>query len=199
MSSSLPASSLETPSFDQQNRSELKKCDVKLHFRPSSSPSRHLSASASQPTLKKCDELSSPRLKKCAAGNRREPITTDSDTRPCRSTQPTPMFPLHEPLARFFAADPRRRVPISQVAELLGIAHRNVPRDARQRGRPPQAPTRSRGPKLPVISSTPGRARNFSKRWAPITHAAFRNTSIPRASPGRFRSSSYGDGAPSRR
>jgi len=32
-----------------------------------------------------------------------------------------PMFPLHEPLARFFAMDPRKRVAISQVAELLGI------------------------------------------------------------------------------
>jgi hypothetical protein len=32
-----------------------------------------------------------------------------------------PMFPLHEPLARFFATDPRKRLPISQVAELLGI------------------------------------------------------------------------------
>jgi hypothetical protein len=32
-----------------------------------------------------------------------------------------PMFPLHEPLARFFAADPRERVPISRAAELLGI------------------------------------------------------------------------------
>jgi hypothetical protein len=33
----------------------------------------------------------------------------------------TPLFPLHEPLARFFAADPRKRVPLSQVAELLGV------------------------------------------------------------------------------
>lgn len=33
----------------------------------------------------------------------------------------TPKFPLHEPLARFFAADPRRRVPIAHVADLLGI------------------------------------------------------------------------------
>lgn len=32
-----------------------------------------------------------------------------------------PLFPLHESLARFFAVDPRRRVPLSQVAELLGI------------------------------------------------------------------------------
>ncbi len=33
-----------------------------------------------------------------------------------------PQFPLHEPLARFFAADPRKRVPLPRVAELLGIA-----------------------------------------------------------------------------
>ena len=33
----------------------------------------------------------------------------------------TPKFPLHEPLARFFTADRRKRVPLSQVAELLGI------------------------------------------------------------------------------
>jgi hypothetical protein len=33
----------------------------------------------------------------------------------------TPKFPLHEPLARFFAADPRTRVPISHVADLLGM------------------------------------------------------------------------------
>lgn len=32
-----------------------------------------------------------------------------------------PLFPLHEPLARFFAADRRKRVPIARVAELLGI------------------------------------------------------------------------------
>jgi hypothetical protein len=32
-----------------------------------------------------------------------------------------PLFPLHEPLARFFAADRRKRVPLSQVAELLGV------------------------------------------------------------------------------
>lgn len=31
-----------------------------------------------------------------------------------------PRFPLHEPLARFFAADMRERIPLSQVAELLG-------------------------------------------------------------------------------
>ncbi len=34
----------------------------------------------------------------------------------------TPTFPLHEPLARFFASDPRKRVPLSRVAELLGIS-----------------------------------------------------------------------------
>jgi hypothetical protein len=33
----------------------------------------------------------------------------------------TPKFPLHEHLARFFATDPRRRVPLAHVAELLGI------------------------------------------------------------------------------
>lgn len=33
----------------------------------------------------------------------------------------TPPFPLREPLARFFAADRRKRVPVSRVAELLGI------------------------------------------------------------------------------
>lgn len=33
----------------------------------------------------------------------------------------TPKFPLHEHLARFFTTDPRRRVPVSHVAELLGI------------------------------------------------------------------------------
>jgi len=33
----------------------------------------------------------------------------------------TPKFPLHEHLARFFTADPRRRVPVSHVAELLGV------------------------------------------------------------------------------
>ena len=33
----------------------------------------------------------------------------------------TPKFPLHEHLARFFTTDPRRRVPLSHVAELLGI------------------------------------------------------------------------------
>lgn len=33
----------------------------------------------------------------------------------------TPTFPLHESLARFFTADRRQRVPISHVAELLGI------------------------------------------------------------------------------
>ncbi|MEA2489616.1 MAG: hypothetical protein QOH21_1408 [Acidobacteriota bacterium] len=33
----------------------------------------------------------------------------------------TPKFPLHEPLARFFAADPLARVPISHVADLLGM------------------------------------------------------------------------------
>jgi len=33
----------------------------------------------------------------------------------------TPRFPLHEHLARFFNADPRRCVPVSQVAALLGI------------------------------------------------------------------------------
>ena len=33
----------------------------------------------------------------------------------------TPAFPLHEHLARFFATSPRRRVPLSQVAQLLGI------------------------------------------------------------------------------
>jgi hypothetical protein len=33
----------------------------------------------------------------------------------------TPRFPLHEHLARFFTTDRRRRVPLSHVAELLGI------------------------------------------------------------------------------
>jgi hypothetical protein len=33
----------------------------------------------------------------------------------------TPTFPLHEQLARFFTTDPRRRVPLAHVAELLGI------------------------------------------------------------------------------
>ncbi|HYC89935.1 MAG TPA: hypothetical protein VEO54_12040 [Thermoanaerobaculia bacterium] len=33
----------------------------------------------------------------------------------------TPRFPLHEHLARFFTADRRRPVPVSQVAELLGV------------------------------------------------------------------------------
>jgi hypothetical protein len=33
----------------------------------------------------------------------------------------TPLFPPHEPLARFFAADPRKPVPLSRVAGLLGI------------------------------------------------------------------------------
>ena len=33
----------------------------------------------------------------------------------------TPKFPLHEHLARFFTTDPRRRVPISHVAELIGV------------------------------------------------------------------------------
>jgi hypothetical protein len=33
----------------------------------------------------------------------------------------TPKFPLHEHLARFFSTDPRRRVPVSHVAGLLGI------------------------------------------------------------------------------
>jgi hypothetical protein len=33
----------------------------------------------------------------------------------------TPKFPLHEHLARFFTTDRRRRVPLSHVAELLGI------------------------------------------------------------------------------
>lgn len=32
-----------------------------------------------------------------------------------------PVFPLHEPLVRFFATDPRKRVALSAVAELLGI------------------------------------------------------------------------------
>jgi hypothetical protein len=32
----------------------------------------------------------------------------------------TPTFPLHDPLVRFFTADPRRRVPLSHVADLLG-------------------------------------------------------------------------------
>jgi len=38
---------------------------------------------------------------------------------PIDPTKPT--FPLHEHLARFFTTDPRRRVPVSHVAELLGI------------------------------------------------------------------------------
>jgi hypothetical protein len=33
----------------------------------------------------------------------------------------TPKFPLHEQLVRFFTTDRRRRVPLSHVAELLGI------------------------------------------------------------------------------
>jgi hypothetical protein len=33
----------------------------------------------------------------------------------------TPTFPLHEQLARFFAADRHRRVAVSHVAQLLGI------------------------------------------------------------------------------
>ena len=33
----------------------------------------------------------------------------------------TPRFPLHEQLARFFTADPRRRVAVAHLAELLGI------------------------------------------------------------------------------
>lgn len=33
----------------------------------------------------------------------------------------TPKFPLHEHLARFFTTDPRRRVPLDHVAQLLGI------------------------------------------------------------------------------
>ncbi|HYH06980.1 MAG TPA: hypothetical protein VEK11_07955 [Thermoanaerobaculia bacterium] len=33
----------------------------------------------------------------------------------------TPAFPRHEELARFFAADPRKRVPLPQIAQLLGI------------------------------------------------------------------------------
>lgn len=38
------------------------------------------------------------------------------------STYATPLFPRHEDLARFFAADSRKRVPVAQVAQLLGIA-----------------------------------------------------------------------------
>ena len=33
----------------------------------------------------------------------------------------TPKFPLHEQPRRFFTTDPRRRVPVSHVAQLLGI------------------------------------------------------------------------------
>lgn len=33
----------------------------------------------------------------------------------------SPLFALHEPLVRFFAAGPRDRVALSQVAELLGV------------------------------------------------------------------------------
>jgi hypothetical protein len=32
----------------------------------------------------------------------------------------TPRFPLHETLTRFFRLDPRQRVPLSELAELLG-------------------------------------------------------------------------------
>jgi len=34
---------------------------------------------------------------------------------------PIDAFPLHESLVRFFAADPRRPVALSRVAELLGV------------------------------------------------------------------------------
>lgn len=53
-------------------------------------------------------------------GNRREHLTTEPYA-PMPIDATSPRFPLHEPLARFFTADPRKPVAPSQVAELLGV------------------------------------------------------------------------------
>lgn len=53
-------------------------------------------------------------------GNPERPATRRPEL-PMPITPTEPRFPLHEPLARFFAADRRKRVRASEVAELLGV------------------------------------------------------------------------------
>ena len=52
-------------------------------------------------------------------GGRPPPSYNDADTR--MTIEPaSPRFPLHETLARFFRLDPRRHIPLAELAHLLG-------------------------------------------------------------------------------